>query len=287
MPSSETGRFQPLSLLGKLVSLFLFGPMPYGFYLIQTIIIFFSGLLILDIVYISTKNTSIACLASVFFLTGSPVFETAYTLGKAEIQALFFLLIIFVGSQKYLNTRKQGIRIRILMIIFLSSVFAVWTKETLTVILIFGITGFLFAILVKQKVSIFQVKEWEFITIVSWAGTIVARGVYYLLQKNNAAATYTTYTINFELIWNNLKFYLVQQPDILFFGTLSIIFIVMWQRRLSETDLLSQNSFVITTAILLTGWAYFFGILLWRFQGGYYIFIPAALFQLTLVISGY
>ncbi|HML89438.1 MAG TPA: hypothetical protein PKA28_13435 [Methylomusa anaerophila] len=286
LPDPETGRFQPIYWLGKLLACSLWGDSPAAFYLFQALTVLLNGLIIIYLVNRFTRSTFAGLAAGIFFITGSSIYEAVYTLGKSEIQASLFLFLIIAANAVYLECQSRRTAIAALAAIFICSLCANWTKETLAAASVFWLTGL--------SVSYMRIPEqrhflsaWLQTSLVGIAAVIVSRLGYYALRPEISAEAYTKFVINITGIKENLLFYLQQTPDVIFFGLLSAALVLAWSGRFQQSEQAGQKIYIIICGILLTGWGYFLGMLCWRWGEAYYLYIPGALFQTACIVAGY
>ncbi|BBB91628.1 MAG TPA: hypothetical protein PKA28_13415 [Methylomusa anaerophila] len=283
-PNIGLGRFQPVYKLGKVIPYLLWGASPAGFYFIQSLLVLLSGLIIVRLTYIFTGSAVAAGIAGVFFLTGSPVYETAYTLGKSEIPALMFFLLASFAAVSYLFRAEQQKSFAAALGVFAFSLGGVWTKETLMSIAAFGIAGAAMAYCLPSRERSW-VYRWLHIAGLEIFAVFIARLVYYLLRPDYSPL-YTTYSLEISGIWANFLYYLQQTPDVVFFGLASVFAMIIWHRLLT-VEMTEGRIYSFAFALLNIGWVYFLGMLFWRWGNGYYVYIPSALFQMVFIISGY
>lgn len=286
-PDGTSGRYFPAYWLYYAALYRLFDYNLTGYYIAQSLMFLLTLLLAYFVVIKITQSSLSGIFAAFLVATASPVAENLYTFGKAEPKILFYLLCILSMFIVLLDKKSHQHRFfratswfGIIGLMFV----ALLTKETASAFIVFAAGGFVTTYLLRKKEHFSDggtVQQYLLLLCGLLCSLIFARGLFFMLGSSSNSSTYTTYSITRELITNNLKFYFTQQPDVIFFGLMSIILIVMlyiWRA-------MPPKSLVIAFALFLTGLAYITGHLIWRWALGYYLLVPATLFSLSVAIS--
>lgn len=286
-PDGITGRYFPAYYLYYALLFKFFGFNLYGYYIVQSFIFLLTMLLVYLIIAKFTKSLISGIFAAFLVITASPVAENAYTFGKAEPKILFYLLCaiyiftFLIDKDRYRRKIFSVISwIGITLLIFI----AVLTKETAFVFIIFATAGVLITFFIKKSPSKDKqdTKLYLLLLISSICSIILARGLYFALRPSNAQAVYTTYPITPELVLKNLKFYVSQQPDVIFLGLICAVLLILLYKKRGG---LHVKSFIFGGALFFTGLAYVVGHLIWRWPLGYYLLIPSVFFSIAVVIT--
>lgn len=289
-PHNGSGRYTPIYYLYYYLNYLLFGINLHWFYLLQSLIFLIS---ILGIVFFHWKEThklESSLILFVFAYLGSPVAENLGTLGKPEPLALLFatlFLIIFVYLPS--GTIKKTASKYILLI--LMYVTAIWTKETTAVIFVFAITGiiapFIISKYTSKPCSNDITKQYFLLFCIIMISTLIAKIPHFILPQLVSGNYYTAYNITPSLICKNFKFYITQQPDVFICGILSSLFLFTQTKnyKYNNETLNSRNfkTFIFMVSLNMTAWAYYAGLLIWRWPMPYYMLLPSILFKLVLV----
>lgn len=286
-PFLEVGRFQPFFLLPKALIFSIVGFEPAGYYGFQAILGLASALLVFLLVLRFTGSPVAAMLAGSFFLTGSPVYESFYTLGKAEIQAFLLLLagvwLVYdsVGSLSVRSPLRDGLAF------FLITICAVFTKETLMMMPALPLGGWLATRLFRDDATDRVAARWLVLAGASIGAVALARVVYYYLLPANASTAYTAVAFSLAVVKANLGYYFTQQPDVLLFGFAALGLVAYWGALICHSSCRPLRvHYCLVVAMLLAGWAYLTGMLFWKVGGSYYVYIPCALFQVVSIVAG-
>lgn len=284
LPNEYTGRFCPAYWLYYALIYPFSGFNLAGYYLVQSLVFLgIVGLLFL-LGHRLAAHWGGGLAAALLFLTASPVAENAYTLGKPEPRILLLMLaavaVFFFHLERPKTCRSWWRWTGIVALVLVSML----TKETTMVLAVFGAAGCGISILFRRRNPAFRSEA------LLWGGfflcvlLVVAgtRGLFYLLLPENALKAYTSYPISWRLIRENFRFYIGQIPDIPILGICATTAFALAVRRFSAVP---AHRIVFTGSLCATGWAYFCGMLLWRWPLGYYLLIPAGFFSATFAAA--
>jgi len=287
-PDPASGRYFPFYYVYYGLLFKLFEYKLYGYYIVQSMMFLLISLMIYSIIFNHTGKISSGIFGAFLFITASPVAENAYTLGKAEPKILFYLLCsvwifrFLISNDRYkrkINRLLSWVAIAILVFV------AILTKETAVVIIIFAFTGVGIAFLLQKKGHTLyknDVTAYLLLLLTSVFSAVMARALFFAVRPAGASSSYTTYRVTLPVILYNLKFYVGQQPDVLLLGLISGVLLGALYKEANEFN---AKRFVFGSAICLTGWAYIFGQLIWRWPTGYYLLVPSALFPIVVGIT--
>lgn len=282
-PDGWTGRYFPALWLYFGLQYPFFGAEPAGYYLVQALL-FLACLVVLYLLAARFGGSpSWGLFAALLCLTASPVAENLYTLSKAEPKVLFLLtaaLCLFSpGTGQGRAGRGPLVRQAALgLLLFL----AVLTKETAASFVAFGAAG---AALARGRSPAggggSPARPWAGLFLISLAALLLARGLYYLLRPQGGPAAYTTYPLSPQLLVDNIRAYLLQQPDVLAAGLAGLVLLGAALRRG-----IGGEGFLFAAASFSFAAVYLGGLLFWRQAFGYYLLIPAVFFCLAAAVLG-
>ena len=168
---------------------------------------------------------------------------------------------------------------------------ALWTKETSIALFGFCITGIVLSIVLGKSGKVVEytalVKEYLYFLLTIFIGLCIAKAPYFIFPAKDVGANYTDYPITLKLIGDNLFFYVQQQPDVIIFGVLALIYLAVAGRRLifnsKATDQFKIRSYIFMVSLCAMAWAYYLVLLIWRWPMAYYMLLPALIFKLCIV----
>lgn len=220
---------------------------------------------------------------------GGAVAENMYTLGKAEWLAYLFLTLALACFHQPSGTRRpSGVR---LALIALLVVLAIWSKETSLVVLAFAPGAALVAAIAMPRPWRDLLREpvvarygWFLAAVL--VGLALARAPY-LFAGHGGDSSYVDYTIDAELLTDNLLFYISQQPDVLVLalaGSWLIVRAALRVRAQHRQGLdASCGNLMFAGGLLAMAWGYCAGLVIWRWPMGYYMLLPSIFFKLIAV----
>ena len=234
-----SGRYFPFYWLYHAVLYGLFSWHIAPHYLVQSVL-FLVAALVLCHLYLKAAGPGVMAVlfaASVFVST--PNVETLYTIGKPEPLLYFFVVWILLFSYS-LSTDPTRLSMLKLAGISVCFAFAMWSKETAEVMLVFGVTGIALAIIASRQTSgpspaaTFCRSRYLWILVSIAVGFAITKAPYLLVRPPAGAGsgkTYTDYAITQHLIIANAAFYLLQQPDVICLGLLALaVLFIVWRR---------------------------------------------------------
>lgn len=288
-PHNGSGRFAPVYWLFHVAEFVLFGFHFSLYYLTITTIFTVGALLAFRLVYRNNSRTAFSFILLPLIYLSSPVAENLNTIGKPEpIVFLAMTAIIAIFS----NALQKGRRLGLLPALAILAIFVIslWTKETTITLLVFAGTGVCTAWLFRRTgamtTSLPLTRRYLILLGIFCLGVFCAK-LPALTSHGTNAATYTQYPITLLLIKKNLFFYITQQPDVIFFGLFSTICLAVVGRRIfisrQRLDDEVVRNYVLYVSLCMTAWAYYMGLLIWRWPMGYYMLISAIFFKMASV----
>jgi hypothetical protein len=282
---SETGRYLPLFWLYRSIVVAFVGQSLPGFYGIQAGVILVTALLFFALAWRLTRRSSAGALAAGLFLTGSPIAENAYTTGKGEpLQLLFFggLLLALLAFARASRLRSAAIA---LGGVALLQVACLWAKETGLVAWPLSVALAILIVLVRgpQPVAA-PMRKAGALLAVSIASLVAAKTYQASISVSVGPGTYTGWAIKPALVLSNLRFYVVQQPDlVLMVGAIFLLLPAAWKRA-REGDENERLSFAFATSALIAGCGFIAGMLAWRNSFGYYLYPASGLLAVAVAL---
>lgn len=281
---TETGRYVPFYwFYYGITSLFLGKGITYHFF-IQSLVVLFSTFLIVYLLQlIIDKRKAVSYIAILLFYTSSPMSENIYTIGKPEHLVLFFSLIIVVSYVKYTRATNLYKKIILIFISVLSTLLMIWSKETGIVIIVFSLSvvGLTILKVIRNSSEIIVSKSDLAFHIILLISVFLAKLPVYLFSKSTEPS-YTSYPITIGLVIDNLLYYIKNQPDVLILGFVSLIAVVIHYLKIRNKE---NSSLIVFIGVLCLSWAYFLGLLVWRWPFGYYLYVISAFFCITVSLS--
>lgn len=200
----------------------------------------------------------------------TPFAENIFTNGKTEPTLIMVLMIWICFFCKVVLCKTYNIIIYVLFI--LSSVIVFFTKETGIVIIIPVFLLFLYAMIFDNSKKL--------AACIAVVLMLFSLGLWYLYNKKYfISSNYRSIEISYHTIISNFKCYWKYNFDVLIVGIISLYTLIknfLKYRKIECFILLSIN---------LMGWAYFVGMLLWKWSFGYYLLPVSVIFSLTLVTA--
>lgn len=280
-----SGRFFPLFWLYRGITFALVGPSLPGFYGVQAGVILVTALLFFALVWRLTQRPSAGTLAVGLFLTGSPVAENAYTLGKAEpLQLLLFdgLLLTLLAFAHASRPRSAAFA---LGVVALLQVACLWAKETGIVAWPLSVTLAILIVLLRgpQPVAA-PIRKAGALLAVSIATLVAAKAYQASVSVPVEPGAYSAWTITPALVLSNLRFYLVQQPDLALTAGASFLLLPAAWKSARNGDARERLSIAFAASSLIAGCCFTAGILVWRFSLGYYLYPASGLFGVAVTL---
>lgn len=293
-PYNNTGRFFPFYWIYYGAQSLLFGIDVAPYYFVQSILFLVTALFAATILYRITRSRGLAALLLVITYFSTPVAENLATLGKAEPLSCFLAISLLLA---FSHTVIGGHRTTVARRVFLGVVFALamWTKETSIVLFGLGLTGIVLSVFFGKLGRLpgyaSLAREHLFFVLTLLAGFLVAKVPYVVFPDTDAGTYYTDYHITAKLIGKNFLFYVQQQPDVMFFALLATALLVAIGKRLffagRDPDRLQARVFVFIASLCSVAWAYYLGLLVWRWPMAYYMLFPAIAFRLCALYGIY
>jgi hypothetical protein len=217
--------------------------------------------------------------------------ENLYTFGKAEPLAYLFLMAIlwiFHGLQRTRSDRPEW-RYLAISVLF---AFAVWTKETSVVLFAFPPAAIVIGIFVfnaRQEAGVRRelVVRYGKLLLALFAGVFITRIPYLLFTAAGESKGYVDYTVDLDLVTDNLAFYLSQHIDIVVSGiggaVLCLMAILRARRNGNQERQPAKGDVVFVAALVVMAWGYFAAFMVWRWPMGYYMLLAAIVFKFCAI----
>jgi len=286
IPDGQTGRYFPVYWLYYGIIYLIVGNNPFGFYFFNSFIFLITIIIFFQIV----KNLSNSYWAAIFgvflIISSSSVAENIYTISKAEPRLLLFVLLIIymiISLHKYAFKEKKSYVFWITINILTALAILIKEVSIVLVVIPFG------ALIITKIINKFSAYKFDgeiiffkYYTASCVISIGICRAIYCFLRPKKSTEDYIDYDISLELIINNFKFYVYQQPDLIIFAMISAILIVIKLYQIKQKRIQLDRNYIITFALFLFAVAYFFIILIWRWPNGYYNLVPVAIFSIVI-----
>ncbi len=286
-PYNGSGRYFPFYWLYYAFLYKLFGIHLVGYYLVQSVLFLVSVLFILYIFAHMTSRGVLATLLAVSIFLSSPNAETLYTLCKAEPLVFFFtacILLLFARR----GYSPNGVLIKYAAITILFAL-SLWSKETSVALLIFAMAGATAAFLYRRRASIpnrgtDELRKYTHLLVALGVGFILSRLPYVIFKASRAdQLPYTTFKVTWNIIADNALFYVTQQPDVIGFGVIAVVLVLIVIRSMvaapNKFTKEQWSAVIFVFSLLAMAWASVALFLVWRWPMGYYLFLPSIIFR--------
>ena len=280
-PYNGSGRYFPVYWLYYTLPFPLFGMNAWPHLLSQSLLFVFASTIGAAIVLQVTRSSYLAAFAIVITFLSTATPENIATVGKAEVLAYLFCI-----SALAIYLAKPGSFSRACVVSILFCL-AIWTKETSLVLFAVPVGGSIVTTLfppLRLKAAPSRPQYGLLFAALS-VGLALSRIPYFIWSEGSKSNSYTSYTINAQLVIDNLTFYVTQQPDLFVFAFLStfLLCLLAW-------GVLSKGSqfdvyLVFFLALCGAGWGYIIVLLIWRWPMAYYTLMPALFFRIAFVYS--
>ena len=290
--ASNSGRYVPFYWVIFGIQSALFGASVWPYAMTVSTVMLAALWAVYWVVFKTTRHLTASLLLLPLLYLGTPIAENISTIGKPEP---YLCLLLFGAIGLFVlqchEPAARGMPLVRYVAIAAAFALAIWTKETSVALLGFCVAGLALAIgawlLAKEQVWRDCARDYVSLLLSLLCGLAAAKAPYFLFTKaTQTAHTYTTYEINPELIADNTYFYLVQQPDVLLFGLMSIILlsVIGWNlSRQTATGRTAAHGFLLFAAMVAMGWAYYLVLLIWRWPMSYYMLLPSCIFRAATV----
>jgi len=290
-PYSGSGRYFPFYWIYNSFQIYLFGTNVALLYLTQSAVFLTIAVTVSFILLRLTRNKRTSALFLVTFFFSSAIPENMNTLGKAE--PLAFLLVCFIllffSVEYFKKVTELFNRRKIIKYIIAASFFtlAIWTKETSIALFGFGAFGLLLTIYLEKSGRLSShaelTKKYSSYLIILFFGYLISKIPYILSSSTVKGLVYTEYEITYKLLSENLTFYILQQPDVIIFGILGLILLLIIGKKLFFSDSvendLHKHGYIFVASLCAMAWAYYLVLLVWRWPMPYYMLLPATIFK--------
>jgi hypothetical protein len=291
-PYNGSGRFVPGYWLFWIGQYKLFHATVWPYLLVQGVVFLGGALLASWLIYRLTRSRGAALLLLAGLYLSSPVAENLTTIGKGETVSFTFVMatlaVAWIGHR--LAGRRSWLMAAAAGILF---VLAIWTKETALVLLGFAAVGAIVTAVVQRLPSWREeAPSNRFFLWLSGAlafGAVLWRLPYFLFPRKVQGAYYTDYKLTWDLVTENVRFYLEQQPDVLATGVLgaALLLFALYRRRavLAPAGTARAEHLVFALSMCAMGWGYWLAMQLWRWPMPYYMLLPGAAFKFAAVYA--
>jgi hypothetical protein len=279
--AAGSGRYYPVYWLLFAAQSAMFGKTTWLYAFTVGCVILATCGVIAQIIHRATGRLDLALGAVPLLYLGTPVAENISTIGKAEPLICLLMFAAIAVFFLHCQTAPKNDRMAFMRFLFIgvAIVLALWTKETAIALLGFCVAGLAIALAgwLYSRREPWRACTRDYVVLLQSVivGIIVAKLPYIVFPvTSNANQDYTHYAITPRLVLENAYFYLTQQPDVVAFGIVSTILvgIVGWRfTRQSVLEKPAVDRFLLFSAMVAMGWAYFAVLLIWRWPLGYYM----------------
>ena len=294
-PYNGSGRYVPVYWLYHSLLYVFWSVNIKAYYIVQSAIFLLSALFTAALFQRVTGHRLLTAVFASLVILSSPNAETLYTLFKNE--PLVYLCISAILLWLYSNGPGRGsLGVAHGAAIAVLLAMALWAKETAIAFGAFGAAAFLSAWLLRRLRAIAptpDVPHYAKVLLAICVGVLLSKLPYLVFfhERANAGAHYTSYPITANLVLNNAKFYVFQQPDVIGFGIAGALLVALIVRRViqlpEEESGRSISDLIFVIGLLAMAWAYVGIFLIWRWPMGYYLMIPAIVFRFVVCYALY
>jgi hypothetical protein len=286
-PYNGSGRYFPFYWLYNSAQVQLFGTEVSKFFLVQSVVFFALTAAICSLFYKLVARPIYVLILFVAIYLSTPVAENLYSLGKAEtIAGLFLLMTVLLFAVFHLREEVMPKMHQIAIAVVFA--LALWTKETSIALLGFSTSGCILSLLLvyfrRQNADRMIAAAYFRLSIVLVLGLAISKAPYAYFSKKSSGADYLDYVISTDLVFDNVIFYVSQQPDVLAFGVLSLLVLYLAGRSIlvdrHERSNRQDKCLILVISLCAMAWAYYLVLLIWRWPMGYYMLLPAIIFKL-------
>lgn len=287
-PHNGSGRYFPVYWIYHVINFKIFGAWVGGHYIVQCAL-FFGVAALLGWAASSLSGIGWVGFALIPFLyLGSPVAENLATIGKPETLSALLLTSLLALFYRGL-ARETDFRLSIWILVSLLFCLAMWTKETAVVLFVGALAGLGTSAALRRTSGRAQFDSlrpyWKLLAALM-AGYLLCKAPYFVFSANKSGANYTDYSITLSLIAENFEFYALQQPDVILGGGVCTGLLVIYflkNRRAVGADSVVPWRLPFVVCLCAIAWAYYCGLLIWRWAMPYYMLLPSLLFKVCLV----
>jgi hypothetical protein len=291
------GRYFPFYRIYNALLFQIFSTNTTWYYLEQSVLFLVSALILTRIfTSVSSRGLATAFFAVAIFLS-TPNVETLYTLYKAEPLVLFFSALVFLLFYFH-SPQSYALSLSKCMAIALFFVLSIWSKETSVALFVFAAAGAMVAFLFSRIPILADygracLPRYLRLLVALGFGLALSQAPYWIFAPDSPRLnfTYTKFAITPGLVWRNLYFYFSQEPDVIGFGVLALVFLVIILRRaILNGKWHNQKAifdFIFATSLLAMASSYGVIFSVWRFPMAYYLFVPAFLFRFVAAYGLY
>lgn len=264
----------------------LFGQNLAAWYGLNFAVLFASGGLLFYLIQVTTGSQPAAALATLYFLTSSPVAETVRgNFGKAEnLMLLFFFLAlaalhkweVLVAGRQTPACGRRLIAASVLILALLAFILCSVAKESGKLLALVPLLEALAIYWESRKRDVQSSPRAWALLLLGVSGLAASYAVTSFGSANDYLKHYFTLTFSPGHLWAALKFYQRQCPDVVWGVLLLLVPCLHWAWR-RNARLPYQP---LTLASLVVAAGYLTLLLSFRFQVAYYAFIPAGLLGL-------
>lgn len=286
-PHSGSGRYFPLYWLYHTLQFLLFGANVWPYFLILSLIYLTGVYVTCRTLWRATGSWFLSGLLFLLLYLNTPTPENIATIGKGE--PLAFGVIACLIATLYSSVVSNGVKKSSFFIFSACFVISIWIKETSLVLWVMAIWSFAACWVLGRIDSRYKsatpARPYALLLGGLVAGWALSRLPYFIFTKTSNQPSYTSYDITLALVKDNFDFYINQQPDILIFGVLSTVLlsvsVTQQMRKMKrQGDAYDMRIVVFFSGVCMMGWAYYLGMLLWRWPMAYYLLLPSIAFKL-------
>lgn len=290
-PYTGSGRYFPLYWLYHVLLSSVFGFDVRGYYLVLAVIFLLGALLVGRLCAKLVPDRSLGVLVAASLFISSPNIEAVSVIGKAEPFVFLFAAAIVLIFHRAI---ESGQTLSLSACAVIASLFtcSLWFKETSIALFAFPAAGVAATWALNRAKGALTALSFTsharmFAALV--VGLIASKLPYVFAHSAaGGRAQYTTFRLTREVVWDNITFYLTEQPDVTLIGGVATVLVGLTVARASsgraKLDDAQRRALVCVVALVACSWCYCAAFLIWRWSMAYYLFLPAILFR---VAAGY
>lgn len=291
-PHNGIGRLFPMYWVWNCAQYRFFGSAVTPYYAMQAVLLAATALMLCRMLGKLAGGRWSALLLALLYAS-IPLAENLTTLGKNEPTADFLIVagvLLFDFGRRHARRATTVAACAGAGLLFL---LAVWSKETSIVLFVVPVAGVVLVAALRRHAAAAALARdraaYLLLLIALAGGFALSRLPYLLFRDGDKGAAYTDYAITPALVMGNVRFYLEQQWDVVFFGLVAAVLLLVLLKRVSRADSARQSidagQVVLVASVAAMAWSYWLGMQLWRWPMNYYMLLPDALFKFCAVYA--
>ncbi len=128
------GRFRPVYWLSFSIIYWLFGPQPFWFFLVNTLVLALTTYCLVQFLLNIGRNRFQAWVTGMLFVLASPIIENYFTLSKGEPWQVMFLMLSLLVVSGFARQRSKWAKVLTVVMVGLFQLLAILSKETAIII---------------------------------------------------------------------------------------------------------------------------------------------------------